>query len=155
MRRWLGIVLVALAACGQPPATVAVRIEHRARVLPDGGRDLTDPTTTSSTAHLAQPKASRSMAVPRRSPAVAVQPPTGDIWWALGNCESHNNPQAVGGGGRYFGAFQFALTTWHSLGYAGNPVDYPYATQLEAAQRLVARSGWGQFPVCSRRIGMA
>jgi hypothetical protein len=78
----------------------------------------------------------------------------GDIWGALARCESGGNPRAVGGGGRYFGAFQFTVGTWHSLGYGGNPVDYDYATQLVAAQRLVARSGWGQFPACSRRLGL-
>ena len=94
--------------------------------------------------HAPAPRASRS--APRARTSVAG----GDVWAALANCESHGNPSAVGGGGRYFGAFQFSLSTWHSLGYSGNPVDYPYATQLEAAQRLVARSGWGQFPVCGR-----
>lgn len=79
---------------------------------------------------------------------------SGDIWGALARCESGGNPRAVGGGGRYFGAFQFSLGTWRGLGYSGNPVDHPYSTQLEAAQRLVARSGWGQFPHCARRLGL-
>lgn len=87
-------------------------------------------------------------------PATPAPPPRGDIWAALANCESHHQNE-VGGGGRYFGYFQFSLATWHSLGLAGNPMDYSYEDQRAAAQRLVARSGWGQFPVCSRRIGAA
>ena len=37
---------------------------------------------------------------------------------------------------------------------SGNPVDYDYGTQLAAAQRLQARSGWGQWPHCARRLGL-
>ena len=70
---------------------------------------------------------------------------------ALAQCESGGNAQAVGGGGRYYGAFQFSLETWRSLGYSGKPTDYSYETQKAAAQRLVKRSGWSQFPSCSRR----
>ena len=78
----------------------------------------------------------------------------GDVWTALAACESGGNPTARSASGRYFGAFQFSLATWQSLGYEGNPVDHPYATQLEAAQRLQARSGWGQWPRCARRLGL-
>jgi hypothetical protein len=60
----------------------------------------------------------------------------------------------VGGGGRYFGAFQFSLSAWRSAGMSGNPVDHDYGTQVAAAQRLQARSGWGQWPHCSRRLGL-
>ncbi len=93
----------------------------------------------------------------QREAAVALAPrpaATGDVWWALGNCESGNNPRSVGGGGRFFGAFQFTLGTWHGIGESGNPVDYPYDHQLAAAKRLQARSGWGQWPRCSRRLGL-
>lgn len=80
--------------------------------------------------------------------------PTGDVWTRLAACESGGNPQARSASGLYYGAFQFSLATWQSLGYEGNPVDHSYATQLEAARRLQARSGWGQWPRCSRRLGL-
>ena len=76
------------------------------------------------------------------------------VWAALAECESNGNPRAVGGGGRYFGAFQFSLATWHSLGFAGSPLDAGYALQRLAAQRLQARSGWDQWPRCSRHLGL-
>jgi hypothetical protein len=79
---------------------------------------------------------------------------SGDVFDALARCESGGNPRSVGGGGKYFGAFQFTLGTWQSVGMSGNPVDHDYATQKAAAQRLVARSGWGQFPHCARRLGL-
>ena len=96
-------------------------------------------------------RAARSAPRPRPAAPANVG---GDVWGALARCESGGNPRAVGGGGRYFGAFQFSLGSWHSLGYGGNPVDYPYETQLEAAQRLQARSGWGQWPHCARKLGL-
>jgi hypothetical protein len=87
----------------------------------------------------------------RRSFAVAAIP-TGDVWFRLRWCESGSNYGAHTGNG-YFGAYQFALGTWRGLGYAGYPHEAPPGVQDEAAQRLQARSGWGQWPVCSRRIG--
>ncbi|HVF13819.1 MAG TPA: transglycosylase family protein [Acidimicrobiales bacterium] len=45
------------------------------------------------------------------------------------------------------GAYQFQDATWHSLGYSGQAEDHPPATQDEAARKLHARSGWGQWSV--------
>lgn len=83
----------------------------------------------------------------------------GDIWRALASCESGDgkvsvNPNAVSPSGRYFGAFQFSLATWRSVGETGKPTDYSYEHQLSAAKRLQARSGWGQWPTCSKRLGL-
>lgn len=92
----------------------------------------------------------------RRTPTRAARSagPRGDVWAALAACESGGNPNARSASGRYFGAFQFSLATWQSLGYGGNPTDYSYGEQVAAAQRLQARSGWGQWPRCSRRLGL-
>lgn len=76
------------------------------------------------------------------------------MWAALARCESDGNPQARSSDGRYYGAFQFSPSTWQSLGYSGLPTNHSYATQLRAAQRLQARSGWDQWPRCSRRLGL-
>ena len=155
MKRLVLIALFALGLAGcAAQSNDAIRYiaaakpvsEQPAVSLPAVGSVVEPPAVVPAVdAHAAPVRASRSLSGPR---IIAG----GDVWGALANCESHGNPSAVGGGGRYFGAFQFSLTTWHSLGYGGSPVDYPYATQLEAAQRLVARSGWGQFPVCGRRF---
>jgi hypothetical protein len=103
-----------------------------------------------------RPRASRSasrirprLAI-RTSRAAAV--PVGDVWAKLRRCES---------GGRYdintrngfYGAYQFHPGTWRGLGYPGLPHQAPPEVQDEAARKLQARSGWGQWPVCSRRIG--
>jgi hypothetical protein len=76
------------------------------------------------------------------------------VFAAIARCESGGRPDAVSRSGRYFGAFQFSIGTWQSMGMSGSPVDYPYGVQLEAAKRLQARSGWGQWPVCSRKLGL-
>ncbi|HEX2040563.1 MAG TPA: transglycosylase family protein [Acidimicrobiales bacterium] len=93
-------------------------------------------------------RASRSRA--RARPPVAA-PPSGDVWAALARCESGMRNDT---GAPYYGFFQFSVGTWRSLGFAGLPSDHDYGTQLSAAQRLVARSGWGQFPGCARRLGL-
>lgn len=91
----------------------------------------------------------------RRAERNARRPASGEaVWRALGECESHNNPTAVSASGKYRGAFQFSIPTWRSLGYEGDPIEHSYATQLQAAKRLQARSGWGQWPSCARRLGL-
>jgi hypothetical protein len=92
----------------------------------------------------------------RRTSRAAIRrsvPPTGDVWARLRWCESGGNYGANTGNG-FYGAYQFAAGTWHGLGYAGLPHQASPQTQDEAAQRLQARSGWGQWPACSRRLGL-
>jgi hypothetical protein len=71
----------------------------------------------------------------------------------LRQCESNGN-YATNTGNGYYGAYQFSADTWHALGYDGLPSDAPPEVQDEAAHRLQARSGWGQWPACSRRLGL-
>jgi len=78
---------------------------------------------------------------------------SGDAFARLRQCESGGNYAANTGNG-YYGAYQFSLSTWRSLGYAGYPHTASPATQDEAARRLQARSGWGQWPSCARRLGL-
>lgn len=64
------------------------------------------------------------------------------------------NPTRVSKSGKYRGAFQFSLATWAGVGETGDPITYTYAHQKAAAIRLQARSGWGQWPTCSRKLGL-
>lgn len=98
-------------------------------------------------------RASRSRTTAAR-PAAPRVAPSGDVWGRLAACESGGNPRAVGGGGRYFGLYQFTLSTWRSVGGSGNPVDASPAEQTSRAQILQRRSGWGQWPYCSRKLGL-
>lgn len=81
---------------------------------------------------------------------------TGDVWRALAQCESGMRQDAVGEGVHY-SYFQWKLATWRSVKAEGDPDDprnAEYGVQVAAAKRLQARSGWGQWPACSRRLGL-
>ena len=146
-----GLLMLALSACGSrgpsgpPPHIVALGVSTT---------EVTELASVSTPAPAAPAPAlppARASRSSRRNAGPAM-PITGDLWGRLARCESGGNPQAVGGRGKFFGAFQFTLATWHSLGLSGSPVDYSYADQLAAAQRLQARSGWRNWPVCARRV---
>ena len=72
---------------------------------------------------------------------------------ALRKCESGGNYKIATGNG-YYGAYQFDPRTWRSLGYSGLPSDAPPEVQDEAARKLLAKAGWGQWPACSRKLGL-
>ncbi|HZD65357.1 MAG TPA: transglycosylase family protein [Acidimicrobiales bacterium] len=74
-------------------------------------------------------------------------------WQALRQCESGGD-YATNTGNGYYGAYQFSLATWQSLGYSGLPSDAPAATQDQAARQLLAQAGPAQWPVCSVRVGL-
>jgi hypothetical protein len=67
-------------------------------------------------------------------------PPPGGIWACIREKESGNNYRAPGGG-----AYQFALSTWLSLGGTGLPENAPPAVQDAMAIKLQQRSGWSQW----------
>jgi hypothetical protein len=61
--------------------------------------------------------------------------------------ESGGNYRAVNPNGHY-GAYQFSLATWRSVGGTGNPADAPPDEQDARAAALMARSGPSQWSVC-------
>jgi uncharacterized protein YabE (DUF348 family) len=90
-------------------------------------------------------------------PAAASAPPRRTSvdslnWAALARCESGGNPRAVGGGGQYFGLYQFSLGTWRSVGGPGHPLDASAAEQTYRAKRLYLRSGASPWPHCGRLL---
>ena len=93
----------------------------------------------------------RPVAAPAASSGAVV---SGDVWAALAQCESGGNPKAVSSSGRYYGLYQFSLSTWQSVGGSGLPTDASADEQTARAQALQARSGWGQWPACSTKLGL-
>lgn len=83
----------------------------------------------------------------------APPPPAGGVWYELRVCESGDDYAANTGNG-FYGAYQFLLSTWYSLGFTGLPSDASPATQDRAAEELQAEAGWGQWPVCSAELGL-
>lgn len=123
--------------------------------------------TTSTTTTTAPPP---TTAAPRRiveraarSDTAVTSPPAAvsDVWHRLASCEccgdltgSRIDLRAYNGAGPYYGTFQFLMSTWRSVGGKGDPRDATWAEQLHRAQLLQARSGWGQWPSCTRRLGL-
>jgi hypothetical protein len=72
--------------------------------------------------------------------------------WAnrTAECESGKDPDAIGGGGRYRGAFQFLRSTWRRAPKSpgGDPIDYRYRTQAVVAIALKEREGTRHWPNC-------
>jgi len=97
-------------------------------------------------------RSSRSARRFRVRPIPALPAPA-DVWAKLRHCESGGRYDINTGNG-FYGAYQFAAETWWNLGFPGLPHQAPPEMQDEAARRLQARSGWGQWPACSRRLGM-
>lgn len=89
-------------------------------------------------------RAARRRALERR--AVQVSP----LLRSIAACESHGNPRAIGGGGQFRGLLQFTRETWQSVGGKGDPIDASAQEQYRRGALLLARSGPGQWPVCSR-----
>ena len=78
--------------------------------------------------------------------------PEAEKRWArsTSECESGRDPDAIGYGGTYRGAFQFARKTWDASPKSpgGDPIDFSYRTQAVVAVALKLRDGAGHWPVC-------
>jgi Transglycosylase-like domain len=77
----------------------------------------------------------------------------GGVWLSLRRCESSDNYTENTGNG-FYGAYQFSQATWTGLGYPGRPDQESPAMQDDAAMKLQAQSGWGQWPACSAALGL-
>jgi LysM repeat protein len=88
-----------------------------------------------------------------KKPARPTATASGDVWARLAACESGGNP-AINTGNGYYGAYQFSASTWRSVGGSGLPHQASLEEQTARAQALQARSGWGQWPACSAKLGL-
>lgn len=159
MKRIAALVVLSVAACGSSVESQGEQLALAAVPADPALEALVVPPPTTTTTTAAPPPPApppRPRATPQRASRSARRPAAGGsgVWAALARCESGGNPRAHSSNGRYHGAFQFSLATWRSLGYGGDPHEYPYEVQLAAAQRLQARSGWGQWPACARALGL-
>jgi hypothetical protein len=103
--------------------------------------------------HPAQLVAAVPAPVRRASVVPVLTVPSTGVWYRLRMCESGGNYNDNTGNG-YYGAYQFAASTWSGLGLPGLPNQASPAVQDEAAKMLQARSGWGQWPSCSAQLGL-
>jgi hypothetical protein len=85
--------------------------------------------------------------------AFADASPTVENFDRLAQCESGGRWNINTGNG-YSGGLQFSPATWRSIGFSGMPHEHSREVQIQAGQKLQARSGWGQWPACSRKLGL-
>jgi hypothetical protein len=148
-----GITSASAATTATTPTTTPLRPTTSA---PPASSTTTSSssTTTATTAPTTTTTTPPQAAVAPTATTLAVQPPPlGGAWLELRECESGDNYQADTGNG-YYGAYQFSWSTWVNLGYPGRPDQEPYWMQDQAAQRLEAAAGWGQWPSCTAALGL-
>jgi LysM repeat protein len=78
-------------------------------------------------------------------------------WDNVAKCESGGNWHINTGNG-YYGGLQFAQRTWESFGgtqYAARADLATKSEQIATAEHVLARQGWGAWPVCSHYRGPA
>lgn len=83
--------------------------------------------------------------------SMAAADPSSDQWLAVRMCESTNNYKINTGNG-YYGAYQFDLATWRSVGGAGYPHQASAAEQDARALMLYRMRGWQPWS-CARILG--
>lgn len=125
-----------------------VTTEPVTEVLLQGTKErpvVTTPAATSS---------SSSSAAASGGTADQGTAPSGTVWAQLAQCESGGNPSIVSKSGAYHGLYQFSVGTWQSVGGTGLPSQASAEEQTLRAQILQERSGWGQWPHCSAKLGL-
>src|SRR5579875_1090206 len=85
-------------------------------------------------------------------PTSASADPSASTWQRLRICESSDNYQTNTGNG-YYGAYQFDLPTWRSVGGTGLPSDASPAEQDYRALYLYRMRGWEPWE-CATILGL-
>jgi len=114
-------------------------------------RPMPAPAAAVSAAVQSAARASSSVSTSASASAAAVA--SGSVWDSLAQCESGGN-WAINTGNGFYGGLQFTLGTWQGLGGTGLPSQASREEQIARAEALQARSGWGQWPACSAKLGL-
>jgi hypothetical protein len=85
--------------------------------------------------------------------STAVPSSLSSAFAAIRRCESSDD-YALDTGNGYYGAYQFAASTWTRLGESGLASEASPATQDAAAYKLYQSSGWGAWPECAAAAGL-
>jgi hypothetical protein len=83
----------------------------------------------------------------------AAADPRGGDWARLRHCESSGRYDIVSATGKYYGAYQFDLPTWRSVGGRGLPHRATPAEQDFRALYLYRMRGWQPW-TCARMLGL-
>jgi len=82
------------------------------------------------------------------TPAAAPSAEALRLLTAIAQCESGGDPTKVSADGMHRGKYQFLVSTWESVGGAGDPAVAPEAEQDQRAAALLASEGTKPWPVC-------
>jgi len=84
--------------------------------------------------------------------STASADPSADAWYRLRVCESSNN-YAINTGNNHYGAYQFDLSTWRSVGGSGYPNLASPGEQDARALILYRQRGWQPWQ-CAAIVGL-
>lgn len=123
-------------------------------LLPKVDFEISKPTPTPTELLTPVPK---PISIPQENSVTAQSIATGEIpdevFDNLAKCESGQNWQDNSGNG-FYGGLQFLPSTWGSVGGRGLPSNATREEQIFRARILQKIAGWGQWPVCSRLLGL-
>ncbi len=136
------------------PVTHIVEVGTKTRPAPKPVAPSSSSSSSSSSSGSSSASSSSGSSGSSGSSSGGGKAPTSGVWAALAQCESGGNPSIVSASGTYHGLYQFSVSTWRSVGGTGLPSQASAAEQTKRAKMLQARSGWGQWPVCSKKIGV-
>jgi len=103
-----------------------------------------------------QAAAAAAAAKPRVSTSAASSGGSG-VWDRLAQCEAGGNWSHPTVSGGYSGGLMFYSGTWNAMGgraYAATASGATREQQITVAERVLASSGWGAWPGCSRKLGL-
>ena len=120
--------------CPQPPTSRRPRVLHRHN-LAAGGRTL-----------------ALALTLLLLLPTTATADPSAADWSRLRMCESTNR-YPINTGNGYYGAYQFDLPTWRSVGGTGYPHQASPAEQDHRALYLYRMRGWQPW-TCAAKLGL-
>jgi nucleoid-associated protein YgaU len=132
----------------QPTRPARYRGRHRA---PSQSSQVVARSTAGATA-LALPIVGLAAVAPGTAEAA-----TESQWDNVAQCESGGNWHINTGNG-YYGGLQFAYSTWVNYGgqhYASRADLASKSEQIAIGEKVLARQGWGAWPVCGQRRGPA
>lgn len=126
-----------------PPTTAPVQALD---VSPEQGA-TTSATPTGTYVTTQQAK------VATRTQVVRVEQSGPSAWDRLAKCEAGGN-WSINTGNGYYGGLQFTLGSWRAVGGKGYPHHASREEQIKRGTMLKNRGGWGNWPGCSRKLGL-
>lgn len=147
-----------IQAADGPSAPELVRREALEQAVGRRGARVRAAQEAAGIAEAAEAKADRYAVEPPPEPPAPPAPnyaSGGTVWDRLAQCESGGNwASSVG---LYEGGLQFHPSTWDRNKPSGYP-DAAYqasrAQQIQVAERVLARQGWGAWPSCASKLGL-